>query len=290
MNISKKKYWHLCSDELPDGIIFKDENDYRTGMNSVAIALQGTEVNIFCFTLMSNHFHFLVLSTINEALKFYVRLKRRLGQLLNFSKRDKSPLTGLGHKLIEVKDPEMFKTEVAYILRNCLKAGICDQYSYPWNTSRIYFRQNVLLLPAKKAGEMGLVELREILHSRIALPDDYLIYNGMILPESYINVRKVEDLFGNSVNMLMKIKDFKAEQDVAEMETGMECSRYDDATLLKKLQKDFKEYGIDGFDDMDPQALRIFAKIMRNKYSSGLKQIRRHTHLPETEIRKICGF
>ena len=51
MENESRKYWHLCSDELPDNLIFKTVEDFRQGMNSIPIALQGMNIIIFCFTL-----------------------------------------------------------------------------------------------------------------------------------------------------------------------------------------------------------------------------------------------
>ena len=109
MENESRKYWHLCSDELPDNLIFKTVEDFRQGMNSIPIALQGMNIIIFCFTLMNNHFHFLLSGEKAEAIRFFCKLKTRLGKCIQNSSH---PLRRLKPVLVEITSPEMFKIEV----------------------------------------------------------------------------------------------------------------------------------------------------------------------------------
>jgi hypothetical protein len=282
-----KRCWHLCSEELPDKLLFNSLDDFRIGMNSIPVALQGTSVDIYCFTLMNNHFHFLIGGAQREVLKFFARFKTRLGRMLT---KGPSQLEGVRPYLVEVTSGEMFRTEVAYILRNCLKAGISNPYTYPWNTCRLYFRDRIFDAKPENLEGKTEREIRAMLSISRRMPSKYVTSNGFILPESYVNVKEVERIFGTSVNFFMKLRDWKVEQDSAEAEKRGTGTMYDDVTLLAKLDLEFKRYGVSGFGDMDEQLRRIFARILRNKYGSNLKQVCRLTGLDTETARRVIGL
>ena len=58
-----KKFYHVCTKGLEDDVIFRKDTDYVAGMNFVPISLLGLAIKILAFTLMSNHFHFLLYGT-----------------------------------------------------------------------------------------------------------------------------------------------------------------------------------------------------------------------------------
>lgn len=286
---NKMAYWHLCSQELPDKLIFRTKNEYVTGMNSIPLAMQGTNITIYCFALMSNHFHFLLSGKKEQVKRFFLKLKIRLGKML-YSNSPDSPLNNLRPTLVMVNDEEHFRVEVAYILRNCAAAGICDPYTYRWNTGYLYFNPRLQFLNSTKVGNMPPQALRSILHTKIALPDDYRIAEGMILPESYVDYHKVEDVFGKSLDLFAILRNWQLEQKESLLSTGTEHEMYDDETLLELLQSEFRIFHVSGFEDMKPAMRRRFVPIMRNKYGSPVSQIRRFTGLDEKTIRRFGGW
>lgn len=281
------RYWHLCSDELPDKVIFSSHNEYLAGMNSIPIAMDETGVKIYCFTLMSNHVHILLRGSELEVRRFFNIFKIRLSAFIS---RKEHPLRGLRPKMIIVKDESMFRTEVAYILRNCLKARISDPYTYPWSTGYLYFNPGLGRTNGVMAGKSSRRELRNSLHSRKRIPDSFKIFDGLILPESYVDYHMVEKIFGSSVDFFMRLKDWKVEQENSEIETGAESPFYDDASLWERLQKEFRDYHVSDFSDMDSSTIRRFIRILRNKYGANVKQIRRLTGIDEETILRVGGW
>ena len=69
----------FCTTEhLEDGLWFRDEEDFKVGMNHVAIeAALHPEVCILAFVLMSNHVHFLLKAQESEARSFMEGFKHR---------------------------------------------------------------------------------------------------------------------------------------------------------------------------------------------------------------------
>lgn len=285
MRTSHKTYWHLCSDELPDGLIFRNEKEYIFGMNSIPIALQSTSITIYCFTLMSNHFHFLLSGTYQEAVRFFTKLKQHLGILL--SEDGSSPLRGLKPKLVEASDEELFRIEVAYIMRNCAAAGICDPYNYRWGTGYLYFNPRIRPKGAVRVGDLQVHEVRNIINSRIRVPDGYLIYDGIILPESYVDYKKVEELFNKPLELFTMLKTWNLEQKEVYMTTGVDKEFYDDETVLKKIKE---ELGIDDIKKLKIWERKMKVPVFRNKFGCSVKQICRIANLDEVTVRKLCPW
>lgn len=275
-------YWHLCSDELPNDLIFRNDKEYVYGMNSIPLALQGVNIKIYCFTLMSNHLHILLSGMKEQAEIFFKKLKQHLGMLL-----PASPLRGLKPKLIEVPDEEAFRTEVAYIMRNCLAAGICDPYNYRWSTGHLYFNPRIPLTRSVRAGKLSPTVLRNMINSRIQIPENYMICDGIILPESYVDYHKVEKLFGKPTDLFAMVRYWNLEQKEVFMTTGVDKEYYDDAIVLKKLRD---EMGIEDLKRLDIVDRRKKIPMLRNMLGCSIKQICRVAALDETTVRRFSPW
>ena len=64
------KFYHVYTKGLEENLIFRDRADYITGMNYIALCTFITEIDMLAFTLMSNHFHFVIYGTAEEAKRF----------------------------------------------------------------------------------------------------------------------------------------------------------------------------------------------------------------------------
>ena len=60
MTSRSKAYWLVTTEHLKKGLWFRDDEDYRVGMNYVAIASFVYGVMVLAFVLMSNHVHFVL--------------------------------------------------------------------------------------------------------------------------------------------------------------------------------------------------------------------------------------
>lgn len=56
------KYYHVYTKGLEDDVIFQDRQDFIVGMNQVAVSVFKTGIIMLAFVLMSNHFHFVVMT------------------------------------------------------------------------------------------------------------------------------------------------------------------------------------------------------------------------------------
>lgn len=192
----KKEYWLVTTEHLEDRIWFRKDEDFKVGMNKVAILSASLPLLILAFILMSNHVHFVLECSYIIALEFITRFKRQYskyysdqygkgGRLLLDNKVDIRPVSG----------EESLEKSIAYTQMNSVAANIClNAADYPWGSGDCFFN---LSRPVRKAvGQISGRNLSRILHSRLSLPQHYQMdERGFIHPSSYIPVGFVEELF-----------------------------------------------------------------------------------------------
>ena len=66
----------VTTDHLVDRIWFLDDDDYKAGMNGVAVTAHQMNMEVLAFILMSNHVHFVLYTDREDALRFINEFKR----------------------------------------------------------------------------------------------------------------------------------------------------------------------------------------------------------------------
>lgn len=194
--------YFITTDHLEDRIWFRDEEDFKAGMNAVAVLAFMLGINVLSFILMSNHVHFFLECTYEQALRFinsfkryhsrYMRCKYGIQKMLRDTKVEIQRIEWVG------ESPERV---VAYIQMNCVSANIClSPADYLWGTGNVFFQ--VSKRKGIPIGSLSSRKQKQILHSKVILPAEYLLGDdGYILPESYVKVSFVESLFRNPKRM-----------------------------------------------------------------------------------------
>ena len=119
------RFHHVYIKGLENNIIFREREDFIAGMNYVAISTFSTCISMLAFTLMSNHFHFVVYGTAQEAKGFIDLYKNLIGRYVRNKYGTEQLLrrVSTGCKTIEQSN-DALKSIIAYVLRNHIKAGI----------------------------------------------------------------------------------------------------------------------------------------------------------------------
>lgn len=201
----------VTTEHLEDGLWFREDEDFVTGMNYVAIQAAVTpRVIVLVFILMSNHVHFVLYGTRREVEAFVNSFKSRYSIYLSRKYGTKEFLrrNSLDIKELPYDQTEALERAIAYVQMNCVAASIClYPGQYPWGTGNAFFRQEFLSVEAKTSRRVGDLSCRErirLLHSREALklPDEWLLTPaGFVLPESYVDVNRVEAVFNSPKRM-----------------------------------------------------------------------------------------
>jgi len=194
-------YHFVSTSHLETRIWFKDDEDFKAGMNFVAVLVALTGVRVISFILMSNHVHFLLECSRKEAEDFINRFKkqysfyyyRKYGEK-ELLRRNKVDIQAVGLY------SESLEKVIAYIQMNCVAAKIClHPTGYRWGTGNVFFNGN---RPAgTRIGDMSIRSQRRLLHSTVRLPETWRAEDGYVLPDSYVCVDYVESLFRNPSRM-----------------------------------------------------------------------------------------
>ena len=188
--------WLVTTDHLTDRIWFRDEDDFKRGMNLVAVLACLFPVEVLAFTLMSNHVHFVLAGSREQVELFIKEYKRRYAQYVRRKYGTKEFLRGTGVDIRPLSGTgEAQEWGIAYVQMNCVAANIClSPVNYRWGTGNTYFKQGPIR--GRRLDSFSGRARKRLLHSEEEMPSNLIVgEEGYILPESYVQVERVETLF-----------------------------------------------------------------------------------------------
>ena len=146
-------YYHVCTDGNQLSWMFKDDEDFRNGINRLAICSFALKLSIICFILMDNHVHFVFYGTLSQCKDFISRYKSAISRWIEEKYGISRYLSNLSSEIIPIESEEALMETVAYIDRNSIMAGYkflpCD---YPWGSAKYMFREDCARSSYKKGG------------------------------------------------------------------------------------------------------------------------------------------
>ena len=78
----KKGVYMFTTDHLERLLLFRDEEDFVQGNNTIAFATLVYPVKVLCYALMDNHIHLLVSGRYEDCLAFFAWILHRLARVL----------------------------------------------------------------------------------------------------------------------------------------------------------------------------------------------------------------
>ena len=308
-----RKYYLVTTKHLEDGLWFRDEEDFVTGMNYVAIQAALTpEVIVLAFILMSNHVHFVLYGTRQEVEAFVNGFKGRFSHYLGrkygvkeFLRRNK-----LDIKEISEDKAEALERAIAYVQMNCVAASIClYPGQYPWGTGNTFFQVlwdgmplessmpqggNIgSRHPAQKYRRLRDLSGRErirLMHSRVALklPDEWLLSeSGFVLPESYVDVNHVESVFRSSKRMQYFLSSSSKARKRLEAE-DVKLPAFRDQVILGALPDLLQSlFQKPAFGALSTQEQAETLRQLRFRFSAGIHQAARVCGISYTEAARL---
>ena len=190
-------YWHLYTDGTQMQDIFCSEEEFRTGMWTLAgAAHQQKDVRILTFQLMNNHLHKIFAGRKESGIEMFARFETRLrrslaktGRTIDWSrfKRDILPIENL----------KALRNEITYVNRNAFVANAAyTPDSYPWGGGCSYFNAWTGHLRTSRLGDLKVATQRELLHLRdVAQYADLREIDMMPFVPSFCDTRLGESMF-----------------------------------------------------------------------------------------------
>lgn len=279
----RKHYYLISTCHLEDRIWFQDEEDYRVAMNLVAVAAFVCGVTVLDFILMSNHVHFIMQASEEDARRFidYFKLlySKHLRNRYGFPKYLRGNTSDI--KEIAVCE-ESLERAIAYVQMNCVAANICAHPSaYPWGCGSVFFNR----VPSdgrKRLGDLSKRECIRLLHSNSSLPPDYeILPEGFINPCSFVSVRFVEELFGTPRRFQFFLNNSsKAKNRLA----GDAMPSFRDQVIMSGLPdlcaSLFRKHSL---SELSSEEKSEILKQLRYRFSADIAQLSRVTGIPYAE-------
>lgn len=293
-----RRYYLVTTAHLEEGLWFRDDEDFATGMNYVAIqAVLTPRVFVLVFILMSNHIHFVLYGTRAEVEAFVNSFKGRYSQYLSRKWGTKEFLRRniLDIKEISIEEVEAIERAMAYVQMNCVAANIClHPCQYPWGTGNVFFQvdweegsasrgsSNRKLVNCRRLGDLSGRERIRLLHSgdAIKLPDSWMISEaGYVLPESYVDVKRVESIFRNPRRMQYFLNSSsKARKRLESEEENLPAFR--DQVILNALP--------DLLQSLFQKS--TFKSLSVKEQAEALRQIRFRFSAGVHQVARVCGI
>ena len=278
----RRGFWLITTEHLENRLWFKDDEDFRAGMNYVAVLAVSLDGDMLAYNLMSNHVHFVLRSTWKEARRFIEEFKKLYSQYYSKKYKSRELLRRNGIDIRPLNEPESAERGIAYTLMNPVAANICITPSgYPWGSGACYFN----LSPAKgtPADKFSGRALIRMLHSKRPVPATLLFdENGCVVPSSFINVKLVESIFRSAKRMDYFLKSSSK----ARIEKGLPAFR--DQSILSVIPDLCKSiFQKNRLEDLSKEELGKLLKEIRYRFSAEPKQIARVTCLPYETVSSL---
>ena len=276
-----RKYYLVTTEHLKEGLWFRDENDFRAGMNFVAIQAYQSKVTVLAFILMSNHLHFVVQGRWADVKAFIDGIKGRHSKYLNHKYGTAEFLRRNKVTIEEVSTlNEGLERAIAYPQMNSVAANICSHPSqYPWGTGPLFF--NASKRSGKPLGSLSKRARIRLLHCcKEGFPADWLVSGeGYILPESYVAVEFVERCYRRASRMnYFLVNSSKAKRKIENADDHHPAFR--DQVILAALPDLYRSlFGKQSFEELTPEEQTESLRQVQRRFCSNVHQIARVTGL-----------
>lgn len=272
-----QKIWLITTDHLEEDLWFRDEEDFKVGMNFVAIqASCCPDVVVLAFILMSNHVHFVLRGTRQKVESFIRQFKHRYSIYYNARWGVKKFLRLNGVDIKEIPyDDEAPERAIAYVQMNCVAANICAHPGqYPYGSGDVFFNRR--RSSGTRLGDLSARARERLLHTNCeTLPPDWRLGpEGFILPQEYVDVQSVEARFRTPGRMNY----FLASSSKARkrLESKEHLPAFRDQIILAALPDLCRSlFGKESFEELSPGEQTEYMRQIRFRFSADVNQIAR---------------
>lgn len=192
MTNAMKKTYHLCL-SAGNETLFRDEEDYNRGFNSLALALYKTNSTGLVESFQSTHFH-LVVQSENPADMMYA-MRQSYSKYFNRRYQRSGRLGEKHHFQLEIAGLHHHLAAMTYVLRNALHHGLVPiPYAYPHCTVNAIFRKEMGKTHIEN--ELNQNSFYRFVGRKAEWPSHYRMNDkGLFLRESVLDIVQVENMY-----------------------------------------------------------------------------------------------
>ena len=190
-------YWHVYTDGTKMQNIFCCEEDFKTGMWCLAVALHLCKgVQMITFELMGNHVHLILAGAKEDCIKVFDLFASRLKKA--FPKRQHAiDWSKFKMEILPIESLQALRNEIIYVNRNAFVANPAyTPDSYPWGGGCAYFCPWLKHLTTTPLGELPILTQRALLHTKKIAPHaDLKVIDDIPFIPSFCDIKLGESMF-----------------------------------------------------------------------------------------------
>lgn len=199
---------HVCS--YSPKVIFRTEDDFNMVINRLAALSFKWNISVLCYSIMSTHLHMVLKGAYLS--QFLSVFKKSLARYFNSKYLNKGTLLNLSKRELNSRLDVIFA--VNYVLKNPIHHRISSTvFQYPFTSISCYFKNEIISFSRnEKIFNQPINELAIFLplilrrkmfaKNQISKELEVFYYNDVVKPESFIDFKSVEMLYGNFSNFL----------------------------------------------------------------------------------------
>lgn len=270
----RKGIFMFTSDHQLRLLVFRTEDDFMFGVNTLAIGTLKFKIHVLCYTLMNNHLHLLVMGRYEDCLAYFRWVLLRLAQMLKTRYGIKGVLKADSADVQAVTDKDMFLNEVAYLLRNTYKAHIDSPFSYPWAPFEVYFNPYRDVIRGERFPSLDAA--KRTLGTHADIPADWEHLNGRVLNKCFIDYRTVERIIGTGLALFDRVRKFDLESVISQSHGIEEMLTFTDNEMQEKILAICNnELHVESHHQLGRKDLLRLARMLARRFSATKKQIAR---------------
>lgn len=181
---------HLCLTSKKE-VFCRNHKDYQTMISRIAQAAVYNDTNILAYAIMSNHAHLIVQTDREE--RFIRTLKLSYTRSFNSNHKHTGKIFDKSFYRLELKGIAHQQDAITYVLQNPWHHNVAENpYDYPYSSMYLYYKEY------RQPLHHHVRKCKRLINRNVKL-DAALEYgvNGEILPESFVEVQMVENIFGS---------------------------------------------------------------------------------------------
>lgn len=270
----RKGIYLFTTDHLERTLLFRDEEDFTQGVNTIAFATLQYPVKVLCYALMDNHIHLLISGSYEDCRAFFAWVLHRLARIMEEKYGMSGVLELQATDVQAVTSREMLLNEVCYLLRNGYKARIGSPFSNPWAPFECYFNPYLPLIHGSLMPSVR--EVKRLFGTHVKIPSDWEHVNGRILNKCFVDYRTVEQMIGSSLDFFDRLRRFDLESVVEQAHGIEEKLTFTDAEMQEKIRAVcLNELHKTSHHQLERKDLLWLARTLARRFACPKKQIAR---------------
>lgn len=278
-------FFHLYTSPLENDVLMDCDEDRTVILNMIALVSREVNLEVLAYALMSNHLHIIFKGAVLNGNAFFDLLVKRLKRYLSGKGKAKC-ISKVCCGIQAITTLKQFRDEIAYVIRNpFVVRDDINLFAYQWCSGFLYFNSLLSFRNGIPAAELSYRDRRRITRSAdMVLPEGLWVSGDLILPESFVNYRLVESLFGSARKFLFWVlKNIEAQVELANM-YGESASVSDDEMFLLSRQMCERQFGVKTPQELPESQQKELAVLLRNRYHASNGQLCRLTGLSKSKV------